>query len=61
MKKFVWMEITEDVYELPVAIADSSTELAKIVGKTKDNIESQFYKFLAGKQKRTRYIKVYLN
>lgn len=28
----VYMEVTKDEYELPVAIADSQTELAKMVG-----------------------------
>ena len=36
----VWMQVTKDEYELPVAIADSCVELSKIVGKTANNISS---------------------
>ena len=36
----VWMEVTKDKYELPVAIADSAVELAGIVNKTVNNIRS---------------------
>lgn len=32
MPDYVYMKITKDVYELPVAIAESTTELAKICG-----------------------------
>ena len=28
----VWMLVTKDKYQLPIAIADTSTELAKICG-----------------------------
>lgn len=36
----VWMEVTKDKYELPVAIADSAVESASIVNKTVNNIRS---------------------
>ena len=36
----VWMKVTHDEYELPVAIADSCKELAKIVGKTSNTVSS---------------------
>ena len=34
----VWMKVTKDKYELPVAIADSCKELAEIVGKTSNTV-----------------------
>ena len=34
----VYMEVTQDKYELPVAVADSVKELAKLVGVKKDTI-----------------------
>ena len=36
----VWMEVTKDKYELPVAVAESAVELAGIVNKTVNNIRS---------------------
>ena len=32
MAEYVYMKITKDKYELPVAVAESTTELAKICG-----------------------------
>lgn len=34
----IWMEVTRDRYELPVAVADSAAELAELVGVKKENI-----------------------
>ena len=36
----VWMKVTKDKYELPVAVAESVAELAGIVNKTENNIRS---------------------
>lgn len=38
------MKITKDKYELPIAIADTPTELAKIVGTTAKNVYSGAWK-----------------
>lgn len=53
----VWMRITRDKYELPDAVADSASELAKICGVSKYTIKSSIHQ---AKQKgyRSRYIKV---
>ena len=37
MKK-LWMAVTPDKYELPIAVADTGKELAKILGVTESNI-----------------------
>lgn len=37
---FVYMKVTKDKYELPVAIADTALELAEICGTTRTNILS---------------------
>ena len=39
MKK-VYMQVTHDEYELPIAVADSATELADMLGTTKASILS---------------------
>ena len=35
MKRYVYMKVTNDKYELPIAIADSAEELAEKFGTTK--------------------------
>lgn len=42
--KYVWMRVTNDKYELPVFIADSPQELAKMVGCQVANIRCQLSK-----------------
>lgn len=32
MKRYVWMLVTKDKYELPLLVADSSRELAELAG-----------------------------
>lgn len=53
----IWMKISDDKYELPVAVADTVTELAQICGITKETIIAQ-----RSRQKRKgtscRYLKI---
>ena len=30
--RFLWMEVSNDEYELPLAVADSALELSKVLG-----------------------------
>jgi hypothetical protein len=54
------MMVTKDEYELPMAIADTPTELANLVGTTRAAIHSQIGR--AKKSgKRCRYVKVILD
>jgi hypothetical protein len=51
------MMVTKDEYELPMAIADTPTELAKMVGTTRAAINSQISR--ARKSgKRSNFVKV---
>lgn len=36
----IWMEVTKDEYELPIAVADTAQELAKMCGTTANNVMS---------------------
>lgn len=36
----IWMKVTKDKYELPIAITDSVGELARVVGTTANCISS---------------------
>lgn len=40
MKK-IYMKVTDDEYELPLAVADSPAELARIVGVTANSVSCQ--------------------
>lgn len=40
-KKYLWLLVTKDKYELPLAVADTAKELAIMTGTTKNNIVSQ--------------------
>lgn len=39
-EQYVWMKVTNDKYELPVLVADSAPELAKMLGCSPNNIYS---------------------
>ena len=54
----VWMKVTRDQYELPIAIADSPQELSMLVGSNADNINSCIAKVAAGVTKKSQYVKV---
>ena len=38
--KAIWMKITKDEYELPLAVAESATDLARMLGVSVDTIYS---------------------
>lgn len=43
--RYIWMEVTPDKYELPVAVADSLSALAKLLGVTPAAISHSVHKF----------------
>ena len=57
----VWMKITQDEYELPVAVADSSDELGEICGCDGQTIRCAFSRYNLGQRKSTKYIKVMID
>lgn len=56
----VWIKVSADEYELPVAIADTPSELARLCGTTANAISSTWSHFKKGKIKRSSYVKVKL-
>lgn len=38
--EYIWMKITTDEYELPMAVAGTCEELAELLGITKNTIQS---------------------
>lgn len=53
----VWMEITLDKYELPVAVAMTRVELARLVGVEPETISEQICRYRKHGMK-CKYIKV---
>lgn len=45
MTRYIWMEVTPDRYELPVAVADSLRALARLRGVTPAAISHSVHKF----------------
>ena len=58
MNKAIWMKVTMDEYELPVAVAESCRELSEMVGVTVNNIRSSYSKYKSGQRKTCQYRKV---
>ena len=48
-KPRLYIKVTHDEYELPIAVARSTDELAKITGDNPNSIKSQISKFEHGK------------
>lgn len=40
MKSVLYMQVTRDKYELPIAVADTVSELARMTGKSRSHISS---------------------
>ena len=59
MSKAIWMKVTNDKYELPLVIADSSRELAKKLGLSKDSVSSAISK-AKRRGTKSQYVKVEL-
>lgn len=57
----IWMMVSKDKYELPQVIANSATELAMLVGKTKNQIQSEVSHWEHGRLKRSRFVRVRIN
>lgn len=41
MKKYIWMLVTKDDLSLPLAVADSAGQLARLIGTTQANVVSR--------------------
>ena len=56
----LWLEVTQDIYELPVAVADSCTELAKMRHVSPNSISSTISHVKSGtnRMKFSKYVKV---
>lgn len=56
---YVYMAVTKDEYELPIAVADSGPELSRMLG-LKDNTVTQQIWHCAKRGWRCQYKKIYI-
>ena len=56
--KFIWMKVTKDQYRLPLAVASSAVELARICGTTANAVFSSVCLWKKGKYPLSPYIRV---
>lgn len=54
----IWMKVTQDEFELPLAVANTSYELAKICGTTANNVRSTVAKGKSGIIKNPSFVMV---
>lgn len=57
-RKYYWLAVTADKYELPIAVADTAGELAQLMGTTENNIRSAIAKNKNGKKNGYKFIRV---
>lgn len=54
-KRVLWLEVTQDEYELPLAVADTSAQLAEMCGTSQNYVCSSASHYNAGRLKKTRF------
>ena len=54
----LYMKVTRDEYELPVAVAETKAELARMLGLSKANVRSTFAKVKKYGYKHSTYVVV---
>lgn len=57
-KQYVYMLVSKDEYQLPMAMADSAAELAEMTGTPLNTVRSTICKEKQGKLKRPRFVRV---
>lgn len=56
--KYIWMAVTPDEYELPLAVADTAKELAELVGLSRETIKSSTCRHNSGSMSGRKFVKV---
>lgn len=54
----LYLEISQDEYELPIIVCDSASELARRTGLSENNVYSQISKGRKGKYQHPRFISI---
>ena len=58
MKKYLYLLVSRDEYELPIAVSESPTEIAKCAGTTPDTVVSSAGKVEKGYIKKSIFRRV---
>ena len=57
--KHLWMAVTADEYETPLAVTETANELGTMIGANPGTIRSEAYnEKVTGKYSKVRYVKV---
>lgn len=57
-KHFLWVAVTADEYELPLAVADTARELGDLLGLSKSTVDKGYREGLNGKLTGRKFVKV---
>lgn len=57
----LWMRVTRDIFQLPLAVADTAQELARLCGTTTAVIYSQVSQVRSGRLKSCPWVCVHLD
>lgn len=55
---FYWLAVTADRFELPIAVAESASELAAMLGVTKGTVVAMEHRRRSGKASGRKIIKI---
>lgn len=57
-KKYIWMAVEADEYELPLAVADTAKEMGEIFGVHKDSVIDSASKNRSGKITGRKFVRI---
>ena len=57
-KKYIWLAVEADEYELPIAVADTAKELGEMLGTTKGNVETNAKTKCSGTISGRKFVKI---
>ena len=60
-QQYLWLAVTADKYELPLAVCDTAEQLGRIFGLKGISIINHVHRGDSGKQSGRRFVKVRLN
>ena len=58
MRKYLWLAVTPDKYELPLAVAESSYKLARILGIHQGSVSKAVMEGYSGRNNGRKIVKV---
>jgi ribosomal protein L7Ae-like RNA K-turn-binding protein len=57
-QQYLWLAVTPDQYELPLAVVDTAEQLGALYGLSRDSVASMVCKGASGKRTGRKFIKV---